>query len=66
MTAPGLKGLLKAAFNDPELEDKLKAPEADVVAIAADAGYTITAEEFSNALAGWEDWRRSSLYDEEN
>jgi predicted ribosomally synthesized peptide with nif11-like leader len=65
MTAAGLKGLLKAAFNDPALEARLTAPGADTVAIAAEAGYTITAEEFSQALEGWEEWRISSIHDVE-
>jgi hypothetical protein len=66
MSATGLQGLLKAAFDDPELEARLKAPGADVVAIAAASGFTITAEEFGNALKAWETWRMTSIHDEED
>lgn len=65
MTASGLRGLLKAAFDNPDLEARLKAPGADPVAIAAEAGFTVTAEEFSNALEAWEEWRISRIHDEE-
>ncbi|MGL6133095.1 MAG: Nif11-like leader peptide family RiPP precursor [Prochlorococcaceae cyanobacterium] len=65
MSSSGLQGLLKAAFNDPELEARLKAPGADAVAIAAEAGFTITAEDFNNSLQAWESWRMSSIHDEE-
>lgn len=66
MTAPGLRGLLKAAFDDPDLEAQLKAPGADVVSIAEAAGLTITAEEFSQALQAWDNWRLSTIHDEED
>ena len=66
MPATGLQGLLKAAFNDPALEAQLKAPGADAVAIAAAAGFSITADEFNNALQAWEDWRISGIHDEED
>jgi hypothetical protein len=52
MSVGGLRGLLKAAFNDPQLEELRKAPGADPMAVAAAAGFTITAEEFSNAFEG--------------
>ena len=66
MSGTGLRGLLKAAFDNPALEARLKAPGADVVAIAAAEGFTITSEEFSHALEAWEDWRMSSIHDEED
>jgi predicted ribosomally synthesized peptide with nif11-like leader len=66
MAASGLQDLLKAAFDDPELESRLKAPGADVVAIAAAAGFTITAEEFANAQQAWENWRITSIHDTED
>jgi len=66
MSASSLQGLLKAAFDDPELEASLKAPDADVVTIAAAAGFTITAEEFATALEAWENWRMTSIHDTED
>jgi hypothetical protein len=66
MSASGLQCLLKAAFDDPELEARLKAPDADVVSIGAAAGFTITAEEFANALQAWENWRITSIHDTED
>ncbi|MFM7512979.1 MAG: Nif11-like leader peptide family natural product precursor, partial [Cyanobium sp.] len=66
MSSSGLQGLLKAASDDPELEASLKAPDADVVTIAAAAGFTITAEEFANALEAWENWRITSIHDRED
>ncbi len=65
MSASGLRSLLKATYDNPELEARLKASGADPVVIAAEAGFSITAEEFSNALAAWESWRMSSIHDEE-
>lgn len=65
MSASDLRGLLKAAYDSPDLEARLKAPGADPVAIAAEAGFSITAEEFSNALEAWESWRISSIHDDE-
>ncbi|MCP9888144.1 Nif11-like leader peptide family natural product precursor [Cyanobium sp. ATX 6A2] len=65
MPASGLQGLMKAAYNDPALEARLKAPGADPVAIAAEAGFSITLEEFNNALEAWESWRMSRIHDEE-
>ncbi|MEB3235119.1 MAG: Nif11-like leader peptide family natural product precursor [Cyanobacteriota bacterium] len=65
MTDAGLRGLLAKAFEDPELEARLKAPGADVVGLAAAAGFSITAEEFSNALKSWENWRISAMHDDE-
>lgn len=66
MSSSGLQGLLKAASDDPELEASLKAPDADVVTIAAAAGFTITAEEFANAQEAWENWRITSIHDTED
>jgi predicted ribosomally synthesized peptide with nif11-like leader len=66
MSASGLQGLLKAAFDDPDLEARLKAPEADVVAIAEAAGFSVTTEEFSNALQAWDNWRLTSIHDMED
>jgi predicted ribosomally synthesized peptide with nif11-like leader len=66
MSASGLQGLLKAAFDDPDLEARLKEPGADVVTIAEAAGFKITAEEFSQALQAWDNWRMSSIHDEED
>jgi predicted ribosomally synthesized peptide with nif11-like leader len=65
MSASGLKGLVKAAYDNPDLEARLKAPGADPVAIAAEAGFSITLEEFNNALEAWESWRMSRIHDEE-
>ena len=63
MAVTGLQGLLALAYEDLELEARLKAPGADVVAIAAEIGFTITAEEFSQAMDSWEDCRLTSLGD---
>jgi predicted ribosomally synthesized peptide with nif11-like leader len=66
MAASGLQDLLKAAFDDPDLESRPKVSGADVVAIAAAAGFTITAEEFANAQQAWENWRMISIHDQED
>lgn len=65
MSANDLQALLARAFEEPELEARLRDEKADPVAVAATAGYTITAEEFSNAQKSWEIWRMSSVHDEE-
>ncbi|MFZ9281053.1 MAG: Nif11-like leader peptide family natural product precursor [Prochlorococcaceae cyanobacterium] len=65
MSTSGLQGLLARSFDDPELEAQLKAPGADVVAIASGAGFSITAEEFANAQKSWENWRIASMHDDE-
>lgn len=65
MSANDLQALLAQAFDEPELEARLQAATADPVAVAAAAGYSITAEEFNNAQQSWENWRISSLHDEE-
>ncbi|TVS01791.1 MAG: Nif11 family protein [Cyanobium sp. PLM2.Bin73] len=65
MSPSGLRDLMKAAYDNPDLEARLKTPGADPVAIAAEAGFSITAEEFSNALEAWESWRMSSIHDDE-
>ena len=65
MSASGLQGLLAQAFENPELEAQLKAKDADPVAVANAAGFSITAEEFHNAQTSWENWRITALHDEE-
>ena len=60
-----LRALLAKCFDDQEFEASLKASGADPVAIAAEAGFTITAEEFNNALQSWENWRITAMHDEE-
>lgn len=65
MSHADLRALLAKSFDDQEFEARLKAPGADPVAIAAEAGFTITAEEFKNALQSWENWRISTMHDEE-
>lgn len=65
MSANDLQALLAQAFEEPELDARLKDRQADPVAVAASAGYSITAEEFTNAQRSWENWRISSLHDEE-
>jgi hypothetical protein len=65
MSANDLQALLAQAFEEPELEARLQDCKADPVAVAASAGYTITFEEFSNSQRSWENWRISSVHDEE-
>jgi predicted ribosomally synthesized peptide with nif11-like leader len=65
MSANDLQALLAKAFEDPELQARLKDGKADPVAVAAEAGFSITAEEFKNAQKSWENWRISSVHDEE-
>ena len=65
MSANDLQALLAQAFDEPELEARLQDRKADPVAVAASAGYSITAEEFNNARESWENWRISNLHDEE-
>jgi predicted ribosomally synthesized peptide with nif11-like leader len=65
MSANDLQALLAQAFEEPELEARLQDRQADPVAVAASAGYSITAEEFNNAQKSWENWRISSVHDEE-
>jgi hypothetical protein len=38
---------------------------ADPTAIAAAAGFTITASDYSASQARWKEWKLSSTYDEE-
>jgi hypothetical protein len=65
MAANDLQALLAKAYDEPELDARLRDRSADPVAVAASAGYSITAEEFSNARQSWENWRISSVHDEE-
>ena len=65
MSANDLQALLARAFEEPELEARLQDGNDDPVTVAASAGYTITAEEFSNSQRSWENWRISSVHDEE-
>lgn len=65
MSANDLQALLAQAFDEPELEARLHDDKADPVAVAASAGYSITAEEFNNSRESWETWRISSIHDEE-
>ena len=65
MASSDLRALLSKTFEDPDLEAKLRAQGSDPVAVAAAAGYNITAEEFSNAQKSWDNWRMSALHDEE-
>lgn len=65
MASPDLRALLSQTFEDPELDAQLRAKDADPVAVAASAGFQITAEEFGNAEQSWDNWRMSALHDEE-
>ena len=65
MSANDLQALLAQAFEEPDLEARLQDDKADPVAVAAREGFTITAEEFRNARQSWENWRISSVHDEE-
>ena len=65
MASSDLRALLSKSFEDPELEAQLKSKGSDPVAVAAAAGFRITAEEFSNAEQSWDNWRMSALHDEE-
>jgi len=65
MSNSDLQTLLSKSFEDPELEAKLTASNADPVAVAASFGLRITAEEFANAQKSWENWRISSMHDDE-
>jgi len=65
MSANDLQALLAQAFDEPELQAQLNDAAVDPVAVAASAGYSITAEEFTNARQSWENWRISSVHDEE-
>jgi len=65
MSNNDLQALLARAYDEPELEARLRERSADPVAVAASAGYNITAEEFNNARQSWENWRISSVHDEE-
>lgn len=53
------------AFENPELDAQLNANGADPVAVADAAGFSITAEEFRNAVLSWENWRMTAIHDEE-
>ena len=65
MSSSDLQTLLSKSFDEPELEAKLQAPHADPVAVAASVGLHITAQEYANAQESWENWRISSVHDEE-
>ena len=65
MSASDLRTLLAKSFDDPELEAKLTAQNADPVQVAASVGLHITAQEYANAQESWENWRISSVHDEE-
>ena len=65
MPANDLQALLAKAYDEPELDARLRDRSADPVAVAAAAGYSITAEELSNARQAWETWRISSVHDED-
>jgi predicted ribosomally synthesized peptide with nif11-like leader len=65
MSANDLQALLARAYDEPELDARLSDRSADPVAVAAAAGYSITAEEFNTARQSWENWRISSVHDEE-
>ena len=65
MARSDLQTLLSKSYDDPELEARLHANNADPVAVAASVGLQITAEEFANSQESWENWRISSLHDEE-
>ena len=65
MSASDLQTLLSKSFDDPALEARLKARNADPVEVAASVGLHITAQEYANAEESWENWRISSIHDEE-
>lgn len=65
MSADQLKGFLARIFDDADLRAKLSAPEADPVAIAAAAGFSITLEDYQRAQAAWKDWDLSRQGDVE-
>ena len=65
MSSNELQQFLARVFQDPELEARLQAQGADPEAIAAEAGFTISAQDYVNSQAGWQDWQRSSTFDED-
>jgi len=65
MSASDLQTLLSKSFDDPELEARLTDRNADPVEVAASVGLHITAQEYANAQESWENWRISSVHDEE-
>ncbi|MFM7312997.1 MAG: Nif11-like leader peptide family RiPP precursor [Cyanobium sp.] len=65
MTTTQLQQFLACVSQDPELESRLEARGADPEAIAAAAGFTITAHDYAQSQARWHEWRLSSSYDEE-
>ncbi len=65
MSSTQLQQFLARVFQDPELESRLQASAADPESIAAEAGFAISAQDYVNSQAGWQDWQRSSSYDED-
>ncbi len=50
MSQEDLKQFLAAVRQDPSLQEQLRQPDADPVALAAAAGYRISAEEYQEGL----------------
>jgi predicted ribosomally synthesized peptide with nif11-like leader len=65
MTSTQLQRFLARVSQDPELQLRLEARGADPEAIAAAAGFSINASDYSTAQAHWDAWRLSSAYDED-
>jgi len=65
MTSSQLQQFLARVSQDPELERRLEAGNADPEAIAAAAGFTISARDYAQSQAGWQDWKLASAFDED-
>ena len=65
MTSTQLQQFLAFVSQDPELESRLEARGADPEAIAAAAGFSISAHDYAESRARWNDWKLSSSFDEE-
>jgi predicted ribosomally synthesized peptide with nif11-like leader len=65
MTSSQLQQFLARVSQDPELERRLEDGNADPEAIAASAGFSISARDFAESQAGWKDWKLSSSFDED-
>ena len=65
MTSSQLQQFLARVNQEPELERRLEADNADPEAIAASAGFTISARDYAQSKAGWQDWTLSRSFDED-
>lgn len=65
MTSSQLQQFLAHVSQDPELERRLEDGNADPEAIAAAAGFTISARDYVTSQLGWNDWKLSSSFDED-